>query len=172
MRIAPLVAAVCLLAVPVAAQDACLTGASTLPDQRQLASLRTATEAACPCAGFTSRGDYQKCARDALRAALDASDLRPECKRTATNVNRGAVCGSTKVACGRYMPAAATPISCRVKRTTACEDTSRYESTACDNETHCADVVDWTAGTCVDTRTNGPYVPGIRIINFTKTSAT
>src|SRR5690606_5953273 len=42
--------------------------------------------------------------------------------------------------------------------------------TACSEQTHCADVVDWTAGTCFDPRTFGPYAPGHRLIEYTKDS--
>ncbi len=37
------------------AQDACLTGASTLGDQRALADLRVDMETSCPCASAVSR---------------------------------------------------------------------------------------------------------------------
>jgi dienelactone hydrolase len=159
------------LALPAAAQD-CLTGAFTLPDQRGLASLRTDTEAACPCASFVRRSEYQTCARDVLKAAIAAGDVRPECKRVAKAINRGAVCGSTKVACGRYKPAADMPLSCRVKDPADCEDGPAFESTPCPNETHCADVVDWTASTCVDVREDGPFGRGARVITFVKQSVT
>ena len=155
-------------ALPAGAQDRCLTGASTLPDQRDLAALRTATETACPCASAVARSDYQKCAKIELSAALAAGDLRSECKRTATRTNKGAVCGSTKIACGRYTPTSSSkPLTCRLKDAAKCEDGSKFESNACTAETHCADVVDWTASTCVDVRDFGPYAPGVRIMTFT-----
>ena len=173
MRTSLAALAVCLVAaLPAAAQDKCLTGASTLPDQRDLAALRTSTDAACPCATFTSRADYQKCARGALDAALAGGDLRSECKRTATKINKGAVCGSTRIACGRYAPTKKTPLSCKVKDAPKCQDGHGFQSTACTAETHCADVVDWTASTCVDVRDFGPYAPGVRVMTFTKTSVT
>jgi len=158
------------LAGPVLAQDKCLTGSSTLPDQRDLADLRAAVEAACPCASAVSRRDWQACARGVVKSALAAGDLRPECKRTATGIDKGAVCGSTKIACGRYTPGAAAPLSCRVRAADECDDGRRFTSEACSNETHCADVVDWTASTCIDVRQNGPFVPGIHIIDYTKQS--
>src|SRR5512144_2210302 len=160
---------------PAAAQDKCLTGASTLSDQRALVSVRTATETACPCASFTGAAGstaraYQKCAGTVLNDAVTAGDLRKECKKTAKSINKGAVCGSTKVACGRFTPKAKTPLSCRLKKASSCKDGKKYEENACTEQTHCADVVDWTASTCVDVRANGSFAPGVRVVRFTKPS--
>jgi predicted dienelactone hydrolase len=152
------------------ADDACLTGASTLGDQRALASLRTATESSCPCASAASRGAWQRCARAVLNGAVEAGDLRAACRSTANHIDRGAVCGSSKVACGRYHADASAPRTCRPKRATACHDRTRFEETPCSAETHCADVLDWTAATCVDARENGPFTPGARTLTFTRTS--
>lgn len=172
-----LITAVCLagLVATAAAQDKCLTGASTLTDQRALVSLRAATETACPCASFTgapgaTAGAYQKCARTALTNAVKAGDLRQECKKTATSINKGAVCGSTKVACGRFTPKAKTPLSCRVKKASSCKDAKSFAENACTAQTHCADVVDWTASTCVDVRANGTFDAGVRVVRYTKSS--
>jgi dienelactone hydrolase len=173
MRISWLALAAALaLAAPAIAQDQCLTGASVLPDQRAIAALRAATDTACPCAAFTRPAAYRSCAKGVLRGALDAGDLRPECRKTAKRINAGAVCGSTKVPCGRYTPSAAEPLSCKPKAASRCLDTAHAESEACSAQTHCADVVDWTASTCFDVRQDGPFVPGVRVVTFTKTSAT
>jgi dienelactone hydrolase len=170
MRILPVaLLASALLAAPAAAEDACLTGAANLADQRALVALRAATEAACPCGAFTRRHAYQRCAREALRAAVAAGELRPACVRVARSTNRGAVCGSDRVACGRWHPGAAAR-SCRVKRPERCRDRAGYEEHACAAETHCADVVDWTAATCVDPRAPGPFAPGVRVVTMTKPS--
>jgi len=160
---------------PAVAQDKCLTGASTLSDQRALVSLRTATETACPCASFTgapglTARTYQKCAGTVLNNAVKAGDLRKECKKTASSINKGAVCGTTKVACGRFTPKAKTPLSCRVKTLASCKDAKKYEENGCAAQTHCADVVDWTASTCVDVRADGPFAAGVRVVRFTKPS--
>ncbi len=158
-----------------AAQDKCLTGASTLSDQRAIASLRTATETACPCASFTgapgaTAGAYQKCARTVLNNAVKAGDLRQQCKTTASTINKGATCGSTKVTCGRYTPKAKAPLSCRLKSTASCKDAKSFEENACTAQTHCADVVDWTASTCTDVRADGSFVAGVRVITYAKSS--
>lgn len=179
MALFRLLALLVLTLVPPAAaraQDACLTGDSLLGDQRALAALRAATDAACPCASFTggkgkNRGAYQKCAKAALAAAVGSAALRRECEKTAAAVNKGAVCGSGKVACGRHHPNAKHPISCRLKKAAACHDGRRFKETACTQQTHCQDVIDWTAGTCVDARRSGPFAAGARVIPFTKPSA-
>ena len=151
----------------VAAEDACLTGASLLPDQRALATLRANTDEVCPCTSFSRRGPFQKCARDVLRGLLADQTLRPACRRTAIAIDRGAVCGTTKVACGRFNPSAKTPLSCQVVKPAACTN-GRHP---CAAQSYCADVVDWTASTCDDVRENGPYDPGARVVQLTKTSA-
>jgi predicted dienelactone hydrolase len=172
-----LVSAILVVVLPlaVAAQDKCLTGVSTLTDQRALVSLRSATEAACPCASFTggpgaTAGAYQRCARTVLTNAVQSGDLRKECKKTANAINRGAVCGSTKVACGRYSPKSKTPLSCRLKSASSCKDAKTFEQNTCTAQTYCADVVDWTASTCVDARAGGAFAAGVRVIRYTKSS--
>ncbi len=172
-----IIATVCgvLLASAATAQDACLTGASTLSDQRALASLRAATETACPCSSFTgapgsTASVYQRCARTVLTSTINAGDLSKECKKTATSITKGAVCSTTKVACGRYAPKSKTPLSCALKTASSCKSTKSYTQNACIEQTHCSDVVDWTASTCVDARTNGDFAPGVRVITYTKSS--
>jgi predicted dienelactone hydrolase len=157
------------------AVDQCLTGGSALSDQRALTSLRAATETRCPCASFTggpgaTTAAYQRCARTAVNDAVAAGDLRRECKKAATAINKGAVCGSTKVACGRFTPAARTPLSCRVKNTASCKSGTRFDEQACTTQTHCADVLDWTASTCVDVRAPGPFGVGVTVRRLTKKS--
>jgi predicted dienelactone hydrolase len=159
-----------LVAAPAFAQDACLTGASTLGDQRALATLRADTETACPCAATTSRRDYQRCAQAVADAAIANATLRPECDRTARDVRMGASCGTTRGTCGRFRADHDEPVSCRVKKASRCRDRARFEETACAAETHCADVVEWTAGTCVDVREKGPYGAGVHDFFFTKDS--
>src|SRR2546423_1604516 len=97
------------------AEDACLTGTPSLDDRRALVSVRENMDASCPCASAVSRGAYQRCARAVLRGAIDAGALRRRCRSTGNRIIRGAVCGSTEVACGRFKPTANEPVSCRVK---------------------------------------------------------
>ena len=163
--------ALVLIAAPTLAQDACLTGASTLGDQRAIAALRADTEAACPCAGAANRPEYQRCARGVSDAAIASAALRPECARVARDIRMGATCGTTKTTCGRFRPDDDDePVTCRVRKASRCTDRVRYTQTACAAETHCADVVDWTAGTCIDARVKGPYEAGVHDFFFTKDS--
>jgi predicted dienelactone hydrolase len=162
--------ALVLIAAPTLAQDACLTGASTLGDQRAIAALRADTETACPCAGAANRPAYQRCAQGVIDAAIANATLRLECERVARDIRRGASCGTAKTTCGRFRPGDDDPVSCRVRKASRCNDHPSYEQTACAAETHCADVVDWTAGTCVDPRVKGPYEAGVHDFFFTKDS--
>src|SRR5262245_65175733 len=101
MRIALVITLSALLAPALAhAQDACLSGASTLPDQRALAALASTTEETCPCAAATSRSAWQRCAKGVLNAALAGSSLRRECEKTAKQTTKGTACGGTKAPCG------------------------------------------------------------------------
>jgi dienelactone hydrolase len=152
------------------AQDACLTGASTLGDQRALATLRSDTEGACPCATATARGSWRRCAKAQLQSALAGATVRAECEKTAKAVIKGATCGTAKETCGRVQPEGKTVVSCRVKKASSCTDKTKYDQTACTEQTHCADVVDWTAGTCSDVRARGPFEAGARTIPMTKDS--
>jgi predicted dienelactone hydrolase len=159
-----------LLARAALAQDACLTGASRLSDQRALVDWRAAAETACPCAAAAKRRDYQRCARNTIETAIGSSLLRAQCRKEATTIAKGAVCGSTRVACGRFAPGAREPVSCRGLASDRCQDKPGKDQTACTEQTHCADVVEWTAGTCVDTRADGPFAAGARVVTFTKPS--
>jgi hypothetical protein len=157
-----------VLQAPARADDACLTGDSTLSDQRSLASLADATEAACPCAAASSGRSYQRCARDVLRAELAAGTLRPECQKTARLDLRGTACGTAKVACGAAPISGDEAPSCGLSRPSSCKDSRRLDRTACTDEDSCADVITWTAGTCLDPRDQGartgePDGAGLRV---------
>ncbi|MDX2168704.1 MAG: hypothetical protein SF182_16650 [Deltaproteobacteria bacterium] len=167
-----------LVLLPLAAAhavDDCRSGESGLADRRALAALRDATDLACPCDGFSSgrgRAQYQRCAREQIRAALDAGSLRRECLRTARLDARGAVCGTNRIACGGAD--ASFDQSCRLAAPSgrnACGNASRFSETACGAQTHCSDVATWTAGTCIDPRAAGPYGIGVRTLRLVKESA-
>ena len=147
----------------------CLTDPWTLDDQRALAALRDTTEVACPCATATRRGSYQRCARTAIEDAIAAHTLRADCRSTARAIAKGANCGTGKPTCGSVRLSDET-YDCKLKRAAACTDTGRFDRTACAAQTHCTDVLDWTAGTCLDPRAFGPYAPGYRVITYTKDS--
>src|SRR5262249_54311276 len=144
-----------LLPAAVFADDACLTGSSLLGDQRTLAAVHDGTESACPCASFTGtpgldRKAYRICARTVVDAALNGGTLRAPCKRTAATTYKGVACGVPGQApCGRFKPGAGTPLSCRIKPPAKCHGSAAYAEHSCGAQTHCADVIDWTASTCV-----------------------
>jgi predicted dienelactone hydrolase len=174
MRIVRLVATAVLLAAAIRsarADDACLAGASLLGDQRAIATWRTDVDATCPCATAASRGHYRKCAKTVLDSLVVDGTVRTACNATAKGIIKGAVCGSTRIACGRVQASSKVPVSCRVKPMPACTDRAKYDQTACTAETVCADVVDWTAGTCSDVRVRGPFGVGARVVTMTKPSA-
>jgi predicted dienelactone hydrolase len=152
------------------ADDACLTGDSTLGDQRAIATLRADTESVCPCASAAGRGGYKRCTKNVLGSLLAAGDLRDACTVTAKRLFKNASCGTTKAPCGRVKPTSDVPVTCQVKRDSACTDRSSFDQTACDAQTFCADVVDWTASTCSDVRARGPFEAGVRTITMTKQS--
>ena len=169
--------AVLVLGTPAAALEKCLTGGSTLGDQRALADLRADVDAACPCASFdgtpgADRASYRRCARAVRDQALRSRALRSECRATATRGYADTTCGTIgRVACGRVTPGSKTkPVSCSVKPAYRCASGPRFTETACSSLTHCSDVVDWTAGTCSDVRARTPYEAGVRTMTFTKQS--
>jgi predicted dienelactone hydrolase len=169
MRIALAIAFSALLAPALAhAQDACLSGTSTLPDQRALVALQSSTEVTCPCAAAVSRSSWQRCAKGVLNAALAGSSLRQECQKTAKQTAKGTSCGSTKVPCGSVELTKPGPPTCRLSK--SCKDSKRADRTSCGDETSCSDVVTWTAGTCLDPRDPGPYAAGVQVISWTKDS--
>lgn len=159
------------------AQDACRSGASTLADQRALAALRGAIDQACPCATFDgsagrTRSAYRRCARAVVAPALAAGELRAQCRSVAMRDYLDTTCGDPgKVACGRVSARSTSrPVSCRITTADRCTSRASWTETACPAQTHCSDVVEWTAGTCVDPRAPGPFAVGVREATFTKPS--
>lgn len=169
-RIGCAAAAWLLLTSPAQAATTCLTDPFALGDQRALAAVRAQTDTACPCDGFAMRGDYQKCARGIVDTAVASVTLRQDCRKVARQIVKGTSCGSDKVPCGRVR-LRDLDVSCRLTRPTRCTDSGKMAKTACAAETHCADVVDWAAGTCFDVRDPGPFAPGFRTIQYVKDSA-
>jgi dienelactone hydrolase len=165
-----------LLATSALAEDACLSGASLLTDQRAIDTLRADTEASCPCASYTGgaghdRKAYQRCAKNVQKSALTAGDVRHKCKSYTAQINKGAACGSAHVACGVFDEDAKKAITCKAKKPSACVGKHGAVAMACADEAYCRDVIDWTAATCIDTRDDGPFAAGVRTITFTKPSA-
>jgi hypothetical protein len=127
------------------AQDACLTGPSTLADQRAFAALAETTEATCPCTAAATGRAWQRCAKGVLNAALASGTLRRECEKTGRQTVHETSCGGSKLPCGTVRVGGDGPPTCRLAK--SCEDSRRADRTACTAETSCSDVVTWTAGT-------------------------
>jgi len=155
-----------------AAAQECLTGEATLSDQRALAALRAATETACPCdsfAGAQGRRLYARCVRGEIKSAREAEALRSECVRAARGLYRRASCGTDRVPCGRAAgPDAAA--SCRLASPAGNACGGDGAESACGAQTHCAEVVQATAGTCIDPNQPGPFGVGVRTVQMTKDS--
>lgn len=201
MQTAPLVlSALALSMLPgVALAQPCYEESAV--DQRQLTELRQAVDDVCPCSSFDSARAYGRCADDVLEQALASGDLRPECKAQAVGILETATCGTRGVACARIAPASTPAFTCSIKSESSCRGqsggtrllaarppgigtdgpirvrrprrsvTGGYAETVCAEQTHCADVLDWTGGTCFDVREDGPYEPGVRTMTITKPSA-
>ncbi len=177
MRTVTLLAASLLalsLSHPSGAATTCREGDDQLSDQRALDTLRATAESACPCASYTggpglNRNAYLKCIRPVLRTARDTGALPDDCARTGKQALRLASCGSSKATCGEVRSDA--PAGCRLRSESRCRDRGRVDATSCADEPFCADVVEWSEGTCLDPRALGPFTPGMRMVTFTKPSA-
>ncbi|MFN8643176.1 MAG: hypothetical protein U0802_16525 [Candidatus Binatia bacterium] len=154
-------------------EDPCRSGAASLDDRRALAALRASIEADCPCAApgrGPSRRAFRRCARSHLARTLRDGALRRACFERAQADIRWSTCGTNRVACGQ-VDADGEP-GCRLAAPAgpqACGAGSRRE-TECAAQRRCGDVVEWTAGTCVDPRRHGPYGVGARIVRMVKDS--
>src|SRR5581483_6525334 len=145
-------------AAPAPAGDRCLQGTSVLTDQRALATLRADEDSACPCTTTGGRSAYRRCARAVVNAAVDGGSVRRECKKTAKRDVSSATCGTSDETCGGSRPTKpGADATCTVRSASSCHDRGSTQSTACAAETHCSDVVTWTAGTCLDGRQAGPW---------------
>jgi predicted dienelactone hydrolase len=154
--------------------DACRSGASSLGDRRALAELRAVIEADCGCeAGDgVARRAFVRCARARVHQALRDGELRRACLQVATGDIRRSTCGTNRVACGQVT--ASDSAACRLSAPAgqfACGAARDRAETACVAQTHCSDVAEWTAGTCLDPRQRGPYGVGARVVRMTKDSA-
>ena len=167
----PALAGLVLLAAAIAAAAPdCLAPEVSHTDRRDLAALRDAAESACPCDAFTSRRDHRRCTRPVVKAALDSAAVRPDCRREAKQLLRQSTCGTDKVTCGVVREPEGSYRTCKLRPAGRCTSRGRQTATACPALPYCADVADWTAGTCVDVRANGPFDAGARVITFTKDS--
>lgn len=182
------------------ARAACREGDTALADERALASFRTTLDESCPCADYDgsagrNRRDYRACATDVLERAQADGTIGDACIATAKDVIEGSVCGTRGVACATVAGTSSPRATCKVTSAASCRSvtgrrtrlpelagtaasppTSPFVAggaarNACASEDFCADVVEWTAGTCFDTREDGPYGVGFRDVRLVKQSA-
>jgi pimeloyl-ACP methyl ester carboxylesterase len=140
-RAAPLLFALALPALPAAAGDRCLSGASAAQDLTAVAAVRVAVEAACPCASATSHSAYARCARGVVDQAVSSSSLRRQCHGTVAGMERRSTCGSA----GRVPCLVGTPgtseVRCKITTAARCTDGATLHR-ACPAATHCIDAGD------------------------------
>ena len=86
-----------------AAAKSCLTGTdpSVASDLPQIAAVRDAVAAACPCSSFDdSKGlkhaNYVKCAKGVIADAVATANLRKQCKATVTQTSGWAPLRATR----------------------------------------------------------------------------
>jgi dienelactone hydrolase len=147
----------------------CLDLATSHTDGRMLGALRSDVEAACGCTAAPSRRAYRSCAKGVLSAALAAGDVRAECRRVAKRLVLRTTCGTTKSTCGLVRASTLAQRGCTVRPAARCRSHRNTIASTC-QATHCADVAQWTAGTCLDPRAPGPFVLGFRDVVMTKDS--
>lgn len=139
-----------------AAPDRCLGGASAAGDQGQIEAVRAAVESSCPCASATSRGAYNRCARQAVKTAIDAAALRPQCRATVNAYNARATCGlpasPARVPCLKQGSGPQPRLSCAIKQESACvaSPSGKVRRVACGGYTHCIDAADADADGLID----------------------
>jgi dienelactone hydrolase len=158
------------------AQDDCLSGSSELGDERALVTLDAAIEKSCPCREperprRQARLVYQRCAKTVVQDAVRASELRRECLATGYDHAFRSTCATRKIACGHVDASRPEPVRCRIASPDRCADRGAVEENVCSDASRCSDVIDWTAGTCVDPRLRGPFEAGARVVTMTKKSA-
>lgn len=200
LRVAALLATLTLALAPAPAGAACREGDTALADERALATFRTDLDASCPCDAYDGRAggtrrDFRACATAVLEVARASGALEERCVATAKAVVEGSVCGTRGVTCATVGGGSAPHASCTVTSSAACRartgrtllpglertaatppispfgDRTGVSRRACATESFCADVVEWTAGTCFDTREDGPYGVGFHDVRLVKPSA-
>jgi len=130
------------------APDRCLSGASATLDRAQIQSVREAVESACPCATASSRGAYTRCARTAVKAAIDGNALRAQCRATVNGIDNKATCGlpaaPARVPCLKQGSGVEPKLSCAIKQESACVDSPSGSvlRVGCGGYAHCIDAGD------------------------------
>jgi hypothetical protein len=136
----------------------CLSGDSTTGDARALDAVLARLETVCPCTVFddvdgNGARAYKRCARDVLRAAVAAGELRRECRAllgrsTCGRAGRVLCCEERRTTQVRR---------CMVRRATGCTGTARWLRTVEEGDACAASVclrgTSSTSTTIADTTT-------------------
>jgi hypothetical protein len=133
-----------------AAARSCLGASSAELDAQQVAAVRAAIEAACPCepAGAgASRKEFLRCAKDVARAAVDAGELSASCRGAVKKIYARSVCGlpEGKVPCVKKLVRSGKA-SCSLLEEAACQPREgKYSRVACGAALTCVDAADTSA---------------------------
>lgn len=140
-----LIATLCTSPSVHAATKACLTGTdpSVASDLPQIAAVRGAVAAACPCNSFDdSKGhthaNYVTCAKAVIANAVATANLRKQCKATVTQYYSVSTCGlpPNPPAAPCITTSAKGKVTCAVKATAKCK------GNACPAFATCIDAAD------------------------------
>lgn len=116
-------------------------------DASQIGAARTAVDAACSCAAAAKHAEYVKCAAGVVKALSDASQLRKECKGTATKIYANSTCGRPPAKKGAFVPCVAQntgngKVTCAIKPSGACASSGKNQRDGCPASTTCLDAAD------------------------------
>jgi hypothetical protein len=153
-----------------AAAKSCLgSDPSVATDPTQIAAVRASIATMCPCSSFDGskglkHGDYVKCAKGEIAAAVTTAQLRTQCKGTVTTYYSVSTCG---------LPAGPPAAPCLTKNTKgvvkcAIKPTAKCKGTVCSAFTACIDAADTNADGLINQSDSGSCnVSGPAPIQFT-----
>ena len=151
--------AVTLLALPTPSQagrKSCVTGEDTFAgdDLAEIAAVAATIEAdpLCDCSNYDGsepgkrHGDYVRCAKSHILAAIVAGDLRKQCKGTMIKIHARSVCGfppsKNKVPCVKELEKNGKVI-CAIKPVDKCVDKpGKFTQDACGGFENCLEATD------------------------------
>jgi hypothetical protein len=131
----------------------CLTGtdSTVAEDAGEIAAVQSAVDAACACASFDGtkgkkHGNYIACALDVIEAAIDAGQLRTQCKGTVKKFAAASTCGhpaaAAKAVCIQETLSSGA-VKCAIKPAGSCVGKpGKYERVACAEHFRCLDAAD------------------------------
>jgi hypothetical protein len=157
----------CLAVRARAADKTCLTGTdpAVANDRAQIAAVEDAIDAACPCVdggAVSMRGDYLRCTKAKVQAAVAAGALRNQCASVLNQSYKKSTCGTptARDAAPCLERTARGKLRCVVVPAAQCHDKpGRYSRTACTDYSRCVDAGDSNADYRVDGGDSGSCVP-------------